>query len=71
MAGLLENTRCGVIQLDPRGRIVALNDRALEMLRKGEGLSDAKGCLRARMPGEDATLQSLLARAAALRRRGG
>ena len=63
MAGLLENTRCGVIQLDPRGRIVALNDRALEVLRKGEGLSDAQGCLRARMPGEAAMLQSLLARA--------
>ena len=63
MTTLLGNTRCGVIQLDVRGRIVALNDRALEVLRKGEGLSDAKGCLRARMPGEDATLQSLLARA--------
>ena len=63
MTELLEVNRCGVIQLDPRGRIVAANDRAHQMLRKGEALSDAKGCLRARVPGEDATLQSLLARA--------
>ena len=63
MAGLLENTRCGVIQLDPRGRIVAVNARAHEMLRTGEGLSGARGCLHARLPGEDARLQRLLARA--------
>ena len=63
MTELLEVNRCGVIQLDPRGRIVAANDRAHQMLRNGEALSDAKGCLRARIPGEDAKLQSLLARA--------
>ena len=63
MTGLLEATRCGVIQLDPRGRIVALNARAHEVLRTGEGLSAAKGTLRARIPKEDATLQRLLARA--------
>ena len=63
MAGLLDNTGCGIIQLDPQGRIVATNGRALELLRKGDGLTDDEGGLRARMPQEDATLQSLLARA--------
>ncbi|MCY4429206.1 MAG: LuxR C-terminal-related transcriptional regulator [Rhodospirillales bacterium] len=60
---LLEVSRCGVIQLDPHGRMVALNGRAHEILRKEEGLRSAKGCLRARIPPEDATLQRLLARA--------
>ena len=63
MADLLDNTRCGIIQLDPRGQIVATNGRALELLRKGDGLSDDTGGLGARTPQEDATLQSLLARA--------
>ena len=65
MAGLLENTRCGVIQLDPRGRIVGLNGRAHDLLQRGEGLVDAKGHLRARLPGEDAKLQRIVARAVA------
>ena len=63
MADLLDNTRCGVIQLDPRGRIVALNGRALELVRRGKGITDAKGRLRVRIPQENARLQSLLARA--------
>ena len=61
MTALLDNTRCGVIQLDRRGRIVAVNGRALELLRKGDSLTDEKGSLRARMPGEDVTLQGILA----------
>ena len=65
MAGLLENTRCGIIQLDPRGRIVTLNARALELLRMGKGLSDARGHLRARIPAEDAKLQRIIAGAVA------
>ena len=63
LSGLLENSRCAVIQLDPRGRIVAVNGRAHEMLRKGDGLTDARGVLHARVPVEDAKLQSLFARA--------
>ena len=63
MSALLDTTRCGAIQLDPRGRIVALNSRALKMLRTGDGITDARGRLRARIPQENATLQSLLARA--------
>ena len=61
MAGLLEHTRCGVVQLDPRGRIVALNARALELLRKGKGLTTARGHLRALIPTEDAKLQRIIA----------
>ena len=61
MAGLLENTRCGIIQLDRRGRIVEVNGRARELLRKGRGLSDSRGQLRARIPEEDARLQRILA----------
>ncbi len=69
MAGLLENTRCGIVQLDRRGRIVELNGRARQLLRHGRGLQDAKGQLRARIPAEDARLQRILA--GALPRSGG
>ena len=37
---MLDNTRVGVIQLDRRGRIVEANDRARDILRRGDGLSD-------------------------------
>ena len=60
---LLENARAGVIQLDRRGRIVAANNRALALLRKGNVLSDEDGTLRASSPEDDAALQGLLARA--------
>ncbi len=62
VTALLENTRCGVIQLDPRGRIVAANDRARDVLRKGDGLADQDGLLRASLPAENDALQALLAR---------
>ena len=61
MTGLLENTRCGIVQLDRRGRIVEVNERARGLLRKGRGLSDSRGQLRARIPAEDARLQRILA----------
>ena len=51
---LLENARAGVIQIDRRGRIVAANDRALALLRKGDVLSDEDGTLRASSPEDDA-----------------
>ena len=63
MAQLLGSARCGVIQLDPRGRIVALNDRARKRLRARDGLMDARGRLHARMRGEDPRLQALIAKA--------
>ena len=51
---LLKNSRAGVIQLDRHGRIVAANDHALALLRKGDLLSDADGTLRASSPEDDA-----------------
>ncbi len=60
---LLENTRCGVLQLDPRGRIVAVNDYARNLLREGDGLAGRGGFLRAASAEDDAALQQLLAKA--------
>lgn len=63
LGGLLDNSAAGVIQLDRRGRIVAANDRARILLRRGDGLFDRKGSLNARAPADNAELQRLLARA--------
>ena len=63
LAALLENTRCGVIQLDLRGQIVAANDRARDILRKGDGLYDRRGLLRASSSPDNAALHKLLAAA--------
>ena len=60
---LLDNVRWGVIQLDRRGRIAAVNDRARALLLAGDGLCDRNGHLRASLPEEDKTFQRLLARA--------
>lgn len=61
VTGLLNNTRTGVIHLDRRGRIVAANDRARDILRRGDGLSDRDGVLRARAPADQARLERLVA----------
>ena len=60
---LLGITRANVIQLDRRGRIVAANDGAQELLRRNDGLSDQDGELQAVTPKDNARLQTLLARA--------
>ena len=60
-AGLLDNTRIGVIHLDRRARILAANDRALAVLRAGGGLSDRDGELRADEPADHVRLERLLA----------
>ena len=62
-AQLLDTTGLGIVQLDGRGRIVAANDRARDLLRSGDGLFDEDGFLCARRPEENAELQGLLARA--------
>ena len=59
----LETTRSGVIHLDRRGRIVEANDRARDILRRADGLSDQGGFLGAWLPADNANLQRLLARA--------
>ena len=58
--GLLDNTRVGVIHLDPGGRIMEANDRAHRLLRQGDGLFDQDGFLRARLTANNARLQVLL-----------
>ena len=62
-ANLLDNAGIGVVQLDRRGRIVEANDRAREVLGRGDGLVDRGGSLHAFSPVDDAELQRLLARA--------
>ncbi len=62
-ADLLDATQVGVIHLDPRGRIAAANDRAVEVLRQRAGLLDDDGALHAVEPADDAELQRLLRRA--------
>ena len=66
---LLENTQVGVIQLNRGGKIVAANDRALDILNRGEGLVDRGGFLSAQTPTDNARLKRLLA--LALPARGG
>ena len=63
MATLLDTTGLGIVQLDGRGRIVAANDRARDVIRTGEGLFDVGGFLHARSAKDDAELQAVLARA--------
>ena len=63
LTGLLDATGVGIIQLDARGRIVAANDRARDVLRSGDGVFDEGGFLLARTPQHNADLQGLLARA--------
>ena len=61
--GLLNNASIGVMQLDTRGQIVALNDQALEILGRGDGLFDEGGFIRAAGKDEQAALDRMLDRA--------
>ena len=63
LATLLDNTATGVIQLDRHGRIVAVNDRAREMVKAAGGVFDQGGFLRARASSDNDHLQGLVARA--------
>ena len=63
LAGLLEDTRLGVIYLNRRGRIIDTNDRARDLLQHGPGMFEQDGFLRARAPADDACLEGLLAEA--------
>ncbi len=60
---MLDATGLGIIQIDLRGRIVEMNDRARDLLRTGDGLFDAHGFLFARKPEDNTNLQMLLKRA--------
>ncbi|MYA31877.1 MAG: hypothetical protein F4Y31_11675 [Gammaproteobacteria bacterium] len=63
LAGLLEISDIGVLHLDRDGRVLAANGPALEILRRGQGLSDREGALHASLPADDGRLQRLLKRA--------
>ena len=65
LEGMLDATGLGVAQLDARGRIVAANDRARNILRTDDGLLDCDGVLFARAPRDNDNLQNLLGRALA------
>ena len=62
-SGLLDTPRIGVLYLDRRGRIVEANDCARALLRRGDGISDRGGELRARSPADQARLARLVAAA--------
>ncbi len=63
MGEMLEATGVGIVQLDARGRIIAANDRARNLLQAGDGLVDRGGLLCARMTHDNDGLQRLLNRA--------
>jgi len=60
LSDLLAGKGIGVIHLGPWGRILNANDRALEILRRSDGLFEDEGSLRARWPADDDRLQRLL-----------
>lgn len=62
LTALLDNAMVGVIYLDRRGVIVEANARARAILRRGDGLADQAGRLRARVAEDDVRLGTLLAR---------
>ena len=60
LAGLLDNDRIGVVQLDRGGRVLEANGPALEILRRGDGLLDRDGTLDAWLPADRSRLRRLL-----------
>ena len=63
LAGLLDNDRIGVVQLDRGGRVLGANAPALEILRRGDGLLDRDGALDAWLPADRSRLRRRLGRA--------
>lgn len=62
LGAMLHNALFGIIHLDRRGRILDTNDRALDILRRVDGLSaSADGVLRFWLPADESSLQRLLA----------
>ena len=60
---LLDHTRVGIVQMDRRGRVVAMNDRAGRLLRENDGLSCKDGSLVAPQSADQSRLDTLLAQA--------
>ena len=64
LTDMLGNDRLGVIHLDWRGRIANANDRALGILRLGDGLTaNREGILKTWLQADTTRLERLLARA--------
>ena len=63
VTALLDNPRIGVLQLDRRGQIIEVNDRARRLLRDGDGVSDREGVLRAREAADQRRFETLVASA--------
>ena len=63
LAGLLDNDRTGVVQLDRGGRVLAANAPALDILHCGDGRLDRDGALDTRLPADRSRLRRLLGRA--------
>ena len=61
VTALLENPRIGILHLDRRGRILAVNDRGRSILRHGKRLLDEGGVLQARAPDDQRRLERLVA----------
>ena len=63
LSGMLNKDRIGVIHLDWRGRIVEANDRALDILRLGDGLTaSSDGILTTWLPADATRFERLLTR---------
>ena len=63
LRGMLDNGRTGNILLDWRGRIVEANERALDILRLGDGLTaSSEGALRTWLPADATRFERLLRR---------
>ena len=60
---LIEVSGLGIMQLDGRGRIVAVNDQARDLLRTGDAVLDRDRLLFARLQRDNDDLQRLLNRA--------
>ena len=60
VTALLDNHRIGVVHLDRRGRIMEANGRARDILRRGDGVSDRGGALRARVSADRFRLEQLV-----------
>ena len=63
LAGLLDNDRIGLVQLDRGGRVLEANAPALGILRRSDGLLDRNGTLDAWLPADRSRLQRLVGRA--------
>ena len=61
LTALLEEPGIGVIHLDRRGKILEANNRARGILRRGDGLSDPDGALRAGAAADQVRLDGLVA----------